>query len=445
MIPIAALSCIAAIVVGFLNGGARIGVLLSVLTLPIISASWAFRIAGISPIDVIGILFPAMVLIHAMRVGPPLSSVPFSGIWFVYTGYGLFSAVLLITEGSMIRVLEEAIKNVSPIMGFYGMAALFYARKAFRLLIITMLAAGIFPVVVGIYQEFVGSAALQVEYTVGLARNAGFYHDIVVLRWFLFQNLAAILLYWVYFLRKRGEIWKKCMLVVYASATLLVMYNIHSKAALLTAAIWLVVWTLGQRQARTLLFVAPMVLFVAFLQGSQVGYEVERLYSKEISGVSEGATDRDKQRIFAGRMAGWEGILYEFSRRELVFQVFGDGHGRNAHNDYIYRLSAGGYLGLCLYIVLVGLIGWRVFVQYVRSKSPLNTMAVMLFLMWLVDSIGLVPSNYPTFQWFVLGLIGLALRGVDIEGTRGSPPRTRQRTPAPRNAAGRRVARADST
>ena len=34
----------------------------------------------------------------------------------------------------------------------------------------------------------------------------------------------------------------------------------------------------------------------------------------------------------------------------------------------------------------------------------------MLNMAFLVDTVGLVPSTYPHFQWLVYGFIGLALR-----------------------------------
>jgi len=37
----------------------------------------------------------------------------------------------------------------------------------------------------------------------------------------------------------------------------------------------------------------------------------------------------------------------------------------------------------------------------------------MIFIMWLVDTLGLAPGLYPAYQWYVWGFIGLALRGVE--------------------------------
>ena len=50
-----------------------------------------------------------------------------------------------------------------------------------------------------------------------------------------------------------------------------------------------------------------------------------------------------------------------------------------------------------------------------RGPSPLNVMAIMIFVMWLVDTVGLHPSLYPSYQWYVWGFIGLSLRGLDWE------------------------------
>jgi hypothetical protein len=36
--------------------------------------------------------------------------------------------------------------------------------------------------------------------------------------------------------------------------------------------------------------------------------------------------------------------------------------------------------------------------------------------MWIIDSMGLTPSVYPAYQWYVWGFIGLALKGVKFEG-----------------------------
>ncbi len=429
MTLLAAVLSLLVVTIGFTAAGAQTGVMLALLTKPVVDTSWADRAFGISPLAVVGVLVPVMIFIHSMRRGPPLSSIPLAGLWFAFTGYGMLTSLHLLASHGLVPALEMAAKNINPIIGFYMLAALFADRASFKRLLVVLLLAGLFPVLVGLYQEFVGGSAFRQRMTVGLVRNVGLYHDSVTTRWYVFQTLTAILLYWSYFLSARGGTIIKIILIAYAAATLFVLYKIYSKSGVLTAGLWFLIWMFGQRQARVLLLAAPLLFVVAFAEGDRVTSEIEQLYSKEVVGLSEDATEWDKKRMLAGRFYGWEAMLASFSNRDFIWQVFGNGTGMGAHNDYLFRLSSGGYIGLALYVWLIGAIGLRVLALYLRSRTPLNTMALMLFLMWLVDSIGLVPSAYPSFQWFVLGFIGLALKGVEFEARDRRPTKRASRLP----------------
>ena len=37
----------------------------------------------------------------------------------------------------------------------------------------------------------------------------------------------------------------------------------------------------------------------------------------------------------------------------------------------------------------------------------------MVFEMWLIDCIGAHPGWYPAYQWFVWGLVGLSIQGME--------------------------------
>ena len=56
----------------------------------------------------------------------------------------------------------------------------------------------------------------------------------------------------------------------------------------------------------------------------------------------------------------------------------------------------------------------------IRRVDPLAVAGFMVFLAWMVDTIGLVPSAYSGYQWFVWGMIGLSLR-VRQEEQQGFP------------------------
>jgi hypothetical protein len=55
--------------------------------------------------------------------------------------------------------------------------------------------------------------------------------------------------------------------------------------------------------------------------------------------------------------------------------------------------------------------------------------ALMVYTMYLIDTIGLVPSVYPGYQWFVWGIIGLSLRRAAEE--RRLPLAAASQPPAP--------------
>jgi len=45
-----------------------------------------------------------------------------------------------------------------------------------------------------------------------------------------------------------------------------------------------------------------------------------------------------------------------------------------------------------------------------RRLDVYSIAALLAFIMWIVDAMGLVPSAYSGYQWFVWGLVGLCLR-----------------------------------
>lgn len=73
----------------------------------------------------------------------------------------------------------------------------------------------------------------------------------------------------------------------------------------------------------------------------------------------------------------------------MIGQIFGTGNPSAPHNDFLRSLLSGGVIGLMIYVVLLHVIGMRVFKNYLRERSPLNVMALMIFGMWLIDTIGL--------------------------------------------------------
>jgi len=150
------------------------------------------------------------------------------------------------------------------------------------------------------------------------------------------------------------------------------------------------------------------VVFIVFQE--QILVDVSSVYRQEL-GYFEGKVELEQ--TFAGRWYGWKDTTEKFLRADLIQQLIGFGKyadSYGAHNDFLFALARSGIIGLAAYLLLLAGIGISLTAAALKSKSHLNFMALMLFIMWIVETIGLVPSAYPSFQWFALGFIGLALR-----------------------------------
>jgi hypothetical protein len=80
-------------------------------------------------------------------------------------------------------------------------------------------------------------------------------------------------------------------------------------------------------------------------------------------------------------------------------------------------LFHGGVVGLVIYLSLLIVIGVRIGRNLLAKADEMTVAALMMYLMWLIDAVGLVPSAYPAEQWLVWGLIGMSLRTrADAEG-----------------------------
>jgi O-antigen ligase len=146
------------------------------------------------------------------------------------------------------------------------------------------------------------------------------------------------------------------------------------------------------------------VAVVTLLFGDIVSSNIEQLFSKEV-GYQSG-TIKDARYTLAGRGYIWEDFWKFWSTEQtLFFQWFGDGISRPAHNEFLRVLMASGILGLLLLIFFIV----RITQQFLKMNKRLRTFGLMLFGMYLVDSIGLAPGVYYYYNILLWGIFGLLL------------------------------------
>jgi O-antigen ligase len=403
---------------------AQLGILFTFLTKPIVDASWSYFFGEISPVRVVGVLVASLVLFHIFISDKRLSRVPLFPIWMTYVVYISFTYLFNVIEYGPLKFVELMFRVLNGFVGYCMIQMYFSEREAFKKLLQILIVAGLFPVLVGVYQIATGAVWYPDE-TVGLARYSGLYHDVQTPRQYMFQTLTAIILYWCYFLNKGRNIATRLVLITLFCLCLVILFRTYSKAAVVILASWTVIWSIGRRQFLLLAVMLVALVSVNVIFQDKIWRETAQLFSREISAVEsnkgEMSAEEMRKATFAGRWYAWDEYINQYLNRSLFGMVFGSGNPGAAHNDFLAILLSSGVLGLIIYITLLLAIGIRVFQNYLRSRSPLNVMALMLFSMWIVDAMGLVPSLYPSYQWYVWGFIGLSLKGVQWTQQQNAP------------------------
>lgn len=389
------------------------GVVLLFISKPIIDATWDAPIFfGMPLTQIISGLVPIFVAGRMViaKNDESFRLMPLKWIWLVYVCYaGVFSAFILYNQDPQ-SAANIFFRYGNGLAGFYMLQAFFRQDHRQKLIFLAMMIGGLFPIGVGLYQLATGTT-WQAQDIEGISRNIGMYHDAITIRHYAMQTILAIFLFGSVFTHE--HILQLAGRWLYLSLATVVMAKAYSKAGFLTLGLWVGCWNGLQKRFLTLSF---LVLF-GFLGGSYYATQhmdqIVQIYHKEINFI-EGKGEA--KRTFNGRWYLWQEMYSEWDQLDWPAKTFGSGKiALGSHNDYFQMLFHGGVLGLLIYLVLLGTIGSRILMNLRRKADPLTIAALMALTSWLVDTIGLVPSSYSGYQWFIWGIIGLSVRQRIIE------------------------------
>jgi O-antigen ligase len=384
------------------------GIPLLFISKPIIDTTFAMPLVfGFKLTELIAVAVPLVILAHMIMGSSDrsLGHLPFKFLWLPYVAYILLFSMFIAYNQDLREGASVFFRYLNGFIGFYMLQAFFLSDERRKWLFRSLIAAGLFPVGVGLFQLVTG-VAWRVEQSEGVLRNIGLWHDAVNIRQYTLQTLLALLLYSAVYVGAR--VWRQCAMLLYIVATIMVCIKAYSKAGLAILGLWTGCWGLLFRKYAVVLIPVMSVLLLGGLWVADLLNNVLQVFQKEIGFVSG---DIAGTRTFAGRWFSWQLMLNEWQRYDWFMKLFGSGKvATGAHNDYLQMLFHGGIVGLSFYVALLGTIGMKLMINLRQALSPMNLVAFMAFLMWMVDTIGLVPSAYPGYQWFVWGLIGLSLR-----------------------------------
>jgi len=360
-------------------------------------------------LKIIGIAVPAFILPVLLKGrGVPKSLAPLIKIGGLFFISSLIASVgMLVLHEKTMWAVDYFTRSLNLFIGLFLFSFIAKDRYSFKKLIIILLLAGLFPMLMGLYQAMTGQIWQLRTTTGGLIRNVGLYHDAFSLRALGFQTLAAIIFAVSYFPPKKVG-WK-VLLVIYAMICSLVIFKVYSKAAVVIGISWIFIWTIGHKNKYGTFFAILLILAVFFIRGDLLVKDIMEMFSKEIS-VYQGVMEQ--RYILSGRTVIWEDYWKQWQGFSLATQFIGAWKNVPAHNDFLRIIYCNGVLGLLVYLTFLLKTAVVLFKRNAAQRSSLTIMALVLFGTWMIDTIGLTPTMYPGYSWFIWGFIGLAIRGV---------------------------------
>ncbi len=385
------------------------GILAIYFARPFVDTAWKhFIIFGFKLTELVSVLVPVItfvIVITNMGTKKSVANMPFFKFWMFYIFYIFCFSINIMINSTVADGASVLFRYLNGFVGFYLVQAYFLQEKKMKLFFFALAIAGIFPIAQGVFEAITG-IHWSVTTAEGQVRNIGMYHDAITIRYYGLQTLLAVAACFAFEYPKNSFI--KVGLLGLLFGSLLTVYKALSKSGLMTLALWSAVWSYGRRS-----WVFPGVILLAALivvpiYFKEISDTVFNQFHKEIGAISG---DVAANRTFAGRWYIWEQLWKEWAGFTFMQKMFGSGQAAfGAHNDFMQMLFSGGYVGLVMYASFILAIGWNLVVIYFSSRHILGALALMAFIMWVIDSIGLVPSLYSGYQWFVWGIIGLCLR-----------------------------------
>lgn len=398
-----------------------VGMVVVFIAKPFIDASWDLQFPfGLRPTEVFSALIPLILLAHmaVARNEKSLMRMPLKGMWLAYSVYILFFSMMIAYNDELKTGANIFFRYINGIVGFYFLQAFFRQGDRFKWFLWALILGGLFPMSLGLYQALTGFQWREAQ-AEGLVRNIGIWHDAVNMRAYALQTILGLLLYSALYVKTRN-VPLKVMAMAYVAISTVVMMKAYSKAAMLVFALWVLCWTILRRQSAVLALLGIAGLLVTTYYAGDLLAQIGTLFHKElgfVSGKVEG------KMTFQGRWFGWMEMMAEWERLPAMSQLFGSGQiATGAHNDFLQMLFHGGIVGVVMYLSLLIVIGVRIGRNLFAKADEMAVAALMVYLMWLVDTVGLVPSAYPAEQWLVWGLIGMSLR-MRADAAREEPMR----------------------
>jgi hypothetical protein len=375
------------------------------LARPVIDATWSYHYAGFSLIYVLNGAFVLIFLYRLLFGKEKLYSFKCAGLFGAYLIILTFVSFNVLMKSGYLIALEFFFKSFFMPLSFYLFYEYFHDKENGKLLCTTLIVAGFFPLTIALVQMAIGNVG-RFRPSRGLMRNAGFYHDNVSTRTYFVLTLIAVLLYGHYFLKKTEKLKRICLFII-SGLLIIGLYYQYSKAIIVTAIIWVILFSFFRRKAHIIALIFAVFLIVNAFTNNRVFSDIRQVFSKEIDLVTGRSADTN---ILAGRILMWNSFLSYWRELPIMEKMIGPGIAEwGFHNDYIRMLFNGGILFLSTSVLFMFILVIKTCLNLMRDGEFIHFVALLSLSYFLVEAIGTLPGTYPNLQTVVFGLVSLSL------------------------------------
>ncbi len=350
------------------------------------------------------LLINALSLVIGLLTGVKLSLVGIVAIVFkMLDAYAVFAAAYLAAQ-------RYAYNDITPFIT---------AIVAGSALVVFINIAAINLGLTGVFTE-------NVRADLDAGRERGLYFDSGTLANVAFYSLVFTV-FRFHLARSRG-IWL-AITVTLVLANLYLVALAQSRSVMIELAIFgLIYMSLYQRAWGRI--AAPVVIGVIIVAaGALFSFSPDEVFGRfegDIAAVEEGSTEAvgmtGSGEISLGKYEAlgnnrgvlWAAALTEIFRRNLLEIMIGNfSVAVGAHSDYTNILSRNGFVGLCVYLVLLGGLALRTF-GYARNARAghdrvLHFLAFTLVLCFILYALPFRPLEQTTSSWYMWTMLGFSL------------------------------------
>lgn len=304
--------------------------------------------------------------------------------------------------------LEYLLKLTMPIYLFFFLRLFIRSRRDLDGILQTFIYSSFFVIAVFLFELFV--KPIKALESRGLERIQGSYGD--VMNYAIYVSLGLLIICYFYLRNKNVTSFFKMnrtliITVVLCLACLFKMSHTASYGVFLVILALFIVFNLKSNKTVGIISIVVISLLGYLFGANTIEEKIAPLIQTDIA-VYEGK--KENERLLHGRVGRWKMMMEQYSEFSIKAQFFGmpliltetySYVGTGSHNDFIRIIFYTGFLGLLVYLLIIGNIFLRL--KFLNSNDYF--LALGTFMILFMYSISTCPTLYAPMLYIIYSVI----------------------------------------